>query len=87
MSDTQLGPDVYRSLQRSDLTTDDVKRFGLGPIRTAGGAAVTYACPDCPLGDPAPFCRTCGGHGNIDESRLFLWQAQQASAVNACLQP
>lgn len=71
--------DVYRSLERGDLTTDHVKAFGIGTQTTPLGLEVKHACPECPLGHPRSECGLCAGHGTVDERRL----AQYAAAAGA----
>ena len=31
---------------------------------------VGHACPECPLGRPAPFCEVCLGAGMVSTERL-----------------
>lgn len=45
------------------------------PAHALGGAHrqhidVTHACPQCPLGQPRPFCQVCLGAGNVTADRL-----------------
>lgn len=38
---------------------------------------VGHACPDCPIGTPAAFCRWCLGTGLVSDSKLTEWQREQ----------
>lgn len=40
-----------------------------------------HACPQCPLGAPAPFCAVCLGAGIVDGDRLGRWQREQNSRI------
>jgi len=40
-----------------------------------------HACPECPLGAPAPFCSVCLGAGLVDDARLGRWQREQNQAI------
>ncbi len=36
-----------------------------------------HACPECPIGNPAPLCPVCLGAGIVSTDRLSRWQYQQ----------
>ena len=36
--------------------------------------AVRHACPECPLGQPSPFCTVCLGAGDVSSERLDRYQ-------------
>lgn len=40
-----------------------------------------HACPECPLGTPAPLCPVCLGAGIIDTDRLARWQYEHEQRV------
>jgi hypothetical protein len=55
------------------------------PLILGSDRNVTHACPECPIGAPAPFCVCCGGHGNVTAQRLAQWQLKVLADLPAGL--
>jgi hypothetical protein len=41
-----------------------------------------HACPDCPVGQPRPFCPSCLGAGILTSAELAVWQARHLAQAN-----
>lgn len=41
-----------------------------------------HACPDCPVGAPQPFCRTCLGAGLVTTLQLNVWQLRHLAEAD-----
>ena len=53
--------------------TDFDKAHPLAAAQARG--EVMHACPECPMGRPAPFCLVCLGAGIITTARLANYSA------------
>lgn len=73
--------DIYRRLERGDLTTDHVRPYGQGPQATPHGDEVRHACPECPLARPRPDCSVCAGHGTLSEVQIARYEQIRDRAV------
>ena len=40
-----------------------------------------HACPECPIGNPAPFCQVCLGAGLITTDRLDRYAFESFAAA------